>query len=179
MKKPDYLEIEFAMPFYELYYPDLYNDNKLQKNPFELEELCQKLNTKIDFELLYKTYETTKDEEGEIMVYHSFETEERFIYIDLLKDKYDQMNMVTIAVRIKYSEKKSIKETLEKLYFKSTTRSDWQEDYFNQSLWQKVKGINREYKQNITQVISTVYKDSIRLKKHFREGVEITKNSIK
>lgn len=176
MNKPDFLEIEFAMPFYELYYPDLYNDLKLPKNPFEMEELCLKLNTSIDFELLYKTYETARDEEGEIMVYHSDESDEVFIYIDLLKDKYDQMNMVTIGVRIREIEKESIRETLEKLYFKSTTRSDWQEDYFNQTLWRKVKGLKREYKQNITQVITTEMKDFIRLKKHYKGGTEITQS---
>ncbi len=176
MKKPEFLEIEFAMPFYELYYLDLYNDNKLPKNPFELRELCQLLNTEIDFNSLYENYEKTKDNEGEIMVYHSTDSDDRFILIDLLKDKYDLMNMVTVGVRIKETEKELIRKVLEKLYFKSTTRSDWQEDYFNQSLWRKVKGQNREYKQNISQKVITDYKESIRLKRHYKSGIDITKS---
>ena len=45
------------------------------------------------------------------------------------------MAMVLLDVRIKTVDKTAIKDILEKLYFKSTTRSDFQEDYFNQSLF--------------------------------------------
>lgn len=174
MQKPEYLEIEFAMPFYELYYPDLYNDNKLPKNPFELEELCNLMDTAIDFNKLYYLYESYKSNEGEILIFHSNSNNERFIFIDLFKDLHDQMNMVKLGVRIKELEKEQIRKVLEKLYFKSTTRSDWQEDYFNQSLWRTAQNNTNVYKLPITQKIVTEYKEFIRYKKHFRGGNEIT-----
>lgn len=176
MNKPEYLEIEFAMPFYELFYPDLYNDNKLPKNPFELEELCELMGTSIDFDQLYCLYESYKDNEGEILIFHSNSTNERFIFIDLFKDMYDQMNMVKLGVRIKEQEKDLIRGVLEKLYFKSTTRSDWQEDYFNQTLWRTAKNMTNEYKLPVTQKMITEYKEFVRYKKHFRGGNEITES---
>jgi hypothetical protein len=35
---PEFVELEFCMPFYEMYYPDFWNDNKLPKNPFDWQE---------------------------------------------------------------------------------------------------------------------------------------------
>jgi hypothetical protein len=46
MPIPEYVELEFMMPFYEMYFPDTWNDNNLPKNPFELMELCEALNIK-------------------------------------------------------------------------------------------------------------------------------------
>jgi hypothetical protein len=44
------------------------------------------------------------------------------------------MAMVTFGVRVKMEDKREVKDILKPLYFKSTTRSDFQEDYFNASL---------------------------------------------
>lgn len=173
--KPEYLEIEFAMPFYELYFPDLYNDNNLPKNPFELLELSNHLNTEVDFDLLFEAYENDSNE-GEIFIFHDQDSDERFICLDLLKDEYDQMNMITIGVRIRQSDYLETRRILEKLYFKSTTRSDWQEDYFNQTLYRKVNNFSRQYKQRVTQKSITEFKESIRLKRHFKSGKDVTKS---
>ena len=126
--------MEFAMPFYELYFPDTWNDNNLEKNPFELIELSQELNIKLDIDFLFKTYEDTEYKKGDIYVFYQNNNKEIFIYFDLLKDEFDQMAMITFAVRIKTDIKNQVKDILMKFYFKSTTRSDFQEDYFNQSL---------------------------------------------
>ncbi|WP_282133851.1 hypothetical protein [Cellulophaga baltica] len=130
---PDFVEVEFAMPFYEMYYPLL--DYDCEIDPFELKELCNFLSIKLDTELLFNEYEKTKIEEGNIHIYFSEINKDIFIYFDLLKDKYDQMDMVIIGVRIKTDDLTKTREILHNLYFKSTTRSDIQEDYFNQSLW--------------------------------------------
>jgi hypothetical protein len=56
MKIPEYIEMSFAMPFYEFYYPDTWNNNNLAKNPYELIELTQKLNINLDPDFLFTTY---------------------------------------------------------------------------------------------------------------------------
>jgi hypothetical protein len=135
MTKPEYVELEFAMPFYEMYFPDTWNDNKLPKNPFELIELCEKLMIKLDTGFLYEEYEKTEYKKGDIYIFYATSDRDIFLYFDLLKDEYDQMAMVVIGVRIKTIDRETVREVLEKFYFKSTTRSDFQEDYFNHSLY--------------------------------------------
>jgi hypothetical protein len=134
MNIPEYVEMEFAMPFYEFYFPDTWNDNKLSKKPFELIELAQKLDIVLDTDFLYRMYEETEYKNGDIYFFYQNNNKEIFIYFDLLKDEFDQMAMVNFGVRVETQAKGEIKEILKKLYFKSTTRSDFQEDYFNQSL---------------------------------------------
>ncbi len=135
MTIPEYVELEFMMPFYEMYFPDTWNDNKLPKNPFELIELCDYLNIKLDTDFLYDEYELTDYKKGDIYIFYPFDRKDIFIYFDLLKDEYDQMAMVLLGVRLKTVDKINIKDILKKLYFKSTTRSNFHEDYFNQSLF--------------------------------------------
>jgi hypothetical protein len=130
---PEFVEVEFAMPFYEMYYPVL--DYDCDIDPFELNELCDFLSIKINTQLVFNEYEKTKIEEGDINIYFSHLNKNIFLYLDLLKDKYDQMDMIVIGVRIKTIDLEKVRSILHKLYFKSTTRSDIQEDYFNQSLW--------------------------------------------
>ena len=128
------MEMEFAMPFYELYFPDTWNDNNLSKNPFELIELSQMLNINIDTDFLFKIYDETEFKKGDVYIFYQNDNIEIFIYFDLLKDEFDQMAMINFGVRVKTEIKYQVKEILKKLYFKSTTRTDFQEDYFNQSL---------------------------------------------
>lgn len=135
MTKPEFVELEFALPFYEMYHPDTWNDKNLPRNPFELQELCEKLKIKLDTDFLYDAYENTEYKKGDIYIFYADATRDIFLYFDLLKDEYDQMAMVLIGVRVKTAEKEAVREILEKLYFKSTTRSDFSEDYFNQSLY--------------------------------------------
>jgi hypothetical protein len=133
--KTEYVELEFSMPFYEMYFPDTWNDSNLPKNPFELTELCDSMSIILDTDFLYKEYEATKYKKGDIYIFYPDNNSNIFIYFDLYKDQYDQMAMIVLGVRIKTVNKSIIKPILEKLYFKSTTRSDFQEDYFNQSLY--------------------------------------------
>lgn len=135
MTIPEYVELQFMLPFYEMYFPDTWNDNNLKRNPFELLELCKCLNIKLDTDFLYNEYESTENKKGNIYIFYSNNNKNFFIYFDFLKDEYDQMAMVLLGVRVKTIDKKRIKDILKKLYFKSTTRSDFQEDYFNQSLY--------------------------------------------
>jgi hypothetical protein len=135
MIKPEYVELEFSMPFYEMYFSDTWNDGNLPKNPFELTELCDSMGIILDTDILYKEYEAAKYKEGDIYIFYLNNNKDIFIYFDLYKDQYDQMAMIVLGVRIKTVNKSIVKPILEKLYFKSTTRSDFQEDYFNQSFY--------------------------------------------
>lgn len=135
-KLAEFVEIEFAMPFYEIYYPTL--DYDCAKAPLELKELCEFLSIKIDTKSLFTEYEDTKIEEGNIHFYFSNSDNNIFLFFDLHKDKYDQMEMIIIGARIKTINLKKAKEILHKLYFKSTTRSSIKEDYFNQNRWRLV-----------------------------------------
>jgi len=138
LELPEFVELEFALPFYEMYFPDTYNDNKLPKNPFELRKLAEELHIRLDTDFLFKTYEQTEYGKGDIFVFYSQQSKDTFIYFDLLKDEHDQMNMIVLGVRVPIADREKIREKLWELYFKSTTRSDFQEDYFNQSLWRVV-----------------------------------------
>jgi hypothetical protein len=151
MNIPEYVEMEFAMPFYEFYFEDTWNDKALPKNPFELKALSQKLNIILDCDFLFSEYEDTKIKAGDIYIFYQNNNKEIFMYFDLLKDEYDQMAMVTFGVRVKMENKREIKDILKQLYFKSTTRSDFQEDYFNASLnrvaTDRIPNQNRKVKQ--------------------------------
>ena len=134
MKKPDYVELSFSMPFYEMYYPVDNWDESLPKKPTVLLELCQEMSIKIDLEFLFSEFEATKVNQGNIYIFYRSDKKESFIYFDFFKDLTDQMAMIQLGVRIKTVNKTAIKTILEKLYFKSSTRSNFQEDYFNQLL---------------------------------------------
>lgn len=136
MLDPQFVEIEFSMPFYEMYFPDTWNDNNLVRNPFELIELGQYLNIIIDTNLLYDYYTSTPINKGDIYIfYKSLEDKNLFIYFDLFKDSIDQMAMIRFGVRIKKSDYENVKKILNKLYFKSTTRTSIKEDYFNNYMY--------------------------------------------
>jgi hypothetical protein len=66
MKKPEYVELSFSLPFYELYFLTENWDETLPKTPTELLELCQEMEIKIDPEFLYTQFDTTKINHGNI-----------------------------------------------------------------------------------------------------------------
>ena len=134
MEKPEYVELSFSMPFYEMYYPVDNWDESFSKKPPVLLELCHAMSIKIDLEFLFSEFEDTKINQGNIYIFYLSDKNESFIYFDFFKDPTDQMAMIQLGVRIKIVNKTAIKKNLEKLYFKSTTRSNFQEDYFNQLL---------------------------------------------
>ena len=101
----EFVEVEFALSFFDMYYPLL--DEDCEIHPIELIELCQFLSIKLNTEFLYKEYRNTKIDEGNIHIYFSNANPDIFIYFDLLKDKYDQMDMVVLGVRIKTSDLKN------------------------------------------------------------------------
>ena len=140
MNIPEYVEMVFSMPFYEFYFPDTWNDHNLPKNPLELVELCQMLDIYLDTEFLYQHYDVTAPKEGDIYFFYQNNNQEIVIYFDLHKDEFDQMAMVKFGVRVKSAIKNDVKEILDRLYFKSTTRSSFKEDYFNQSLFRIASG---------------------------------------
>ena len=134
MKKPEFVELSFIMPFYEMYFPVDNWDENLPKKPKELIDLCKEMKINIDVEFLYSEYNTTKINQGNSYIFYKSTKKDSFIYFDFHKDPTDQMAMIQLGVRVKTEYKTKIKSILEKLYFKSTTRSNFQEDYFNELL---------------------------------------------
>lgn len=158
MKKPGFVEVEFVMPIGEMYFPDCWNANNLPRNPFELSELSSALEIIFDPNFILDTYDKLPIERGDAYVFYSSRSKDIFLYFDLLKDKYDQMTMIQLGVRIPTERLPEIRPLIEKLYFKSTTRSDWQEDYYNQTLWRNVTDRNPAMKRKVH---------------HFENGIEV------
>ena len=94
----NYRQRLFTTPFYEMYFLDTWNDNKLPGNPLELIELSAHLDIKIDTEFLYSEYERTDYMKGDNYIFYASDRKDIFIYFDLHRDKYDQMAMVLLDV---------------------------------------------------------------------------------
>lgn len=134
MKKPEFVELSFALPFYEIYFSDYWNDNSSPTIPLELLELCDCTNVELNTQFLYDEYVKLQDGQRDIFIFYSKSSKDIFLYIDLFKEDTDQVGMIIIEVRVKTIDKERIKRILEKLYFKSSIRSNFSEDYFIQKL---------------------------------------------
>ncbi len=140
--KPSFIEFSFKMPFYEIYFSEDWILPNLERNPDELNELCESLNIKIDTDLLYEIYDNLPIEKPNIQIFYAEESKEEFIYLDLFKEKTDQMSVILFGVRLQSKKAKKIKKTMMKLYVKSRVRSNFEEDYFNSMLFREVQKLN-------------------------------------
>ena len=138
MFTPEFVEISFLMPFFELYYPADDWENETLKNTDDFMALCNAMNVKIDVEKLKDTFLETKSRQGDIYVYFAKNTKDVFMTFDFAKDPTDQMATYVLGYRIKYENLEEIKKLIQPIYFKSSTRSAYQEDYFNRYLQQLV-----------------------------------------
>ena len=134
MMIPEFVEISFLMPFFELYYPADDWENETLKNTDDFMSLCNTMNVKIDVEKLKDIFLETKSGQGDIYVYYAKNTKDVFMTFDFAKDPTDQMATYVLGYRIKYENLEEIKKLIQPIYFKSTTRSAYQEDYFNKQL---------------------------------------------
>jgi hypothetical protein len=134
-KIPEFVEVSFSMPFYDIYFEDeSWDESKFEKCPTELLAICKALDIHIDTNLLYEEYNKNLYVGGDIHIFYSKENAESFIYFDLLRDKFDQMAMVFIGIRFQVSDLTSIKEKILSLYFKANVHTDLTEDYFSNKL---------------------------------------------
>ncbi len=116
-----YIEIELMISFNELNFPDSFSNPALPGDPFEIGELCKELNIHMDFVNVDEIYENTYEDSGETLVFYSNTSRELFLYINLFRDKYDQLNMVTLGVRAKIENSSKVKNIMENLYYRSST----------------------------------------------------------
>ena len=131
---PEFLEISFLMPFLELYYPADDWGNETLKNIDNFMALCNAMDVKMDAGKLKAIFLKTKSGQGDIYVYYAKGTKDVFMTFDFAKDPTDQMGTFVLGLRIKHENLEEIKKLIHPIYFKSTTRSAYQEDYFNKQL---------------------------------------------
>lgn len=142
LKKYDYSRIcrkkFFNAIFFELYYPADDWENETRKNTDDFMSLCNHMNIKMDADKLKDVFLETKSGQGDIYVNFAKNTEDVFMTFDFAKDLTDQMATFVLGLRIKYENLEKIKKFIQPIYFKSSTRSSYQEDYFNRYLQQLV-----------------------------------------
>lgn len=130
----DFVEFSFCLPVFDLFY--LKWEDNLTKSGKELKEICQILKIEIDVEFIESEY--WKEDNNNVFIFHSKTSVNNFILLDLLKDDYDQCNMITIAVRVHKDFDIIIRDLLLTLYKKSSPRSNFQIDYFNNHYYRQV-----------------------------------------
>ncbi len=116
--------------FYEIWDTiDLKPDGK------EIGFITKLLDIKWNKEKIEKDY---WDETNEVQVYHSSDDREIFVYFDMIRDPYDQCDMISLGIRCHRDSDNIVRDKLLELYLKSSPRSNFQIDYFNQSLYMTV-----------------------------------------
>jgi hypothetical protein len=117
---PEFVEISFSIPFYDIYFEDeSWDESKFEKCPTELLAICKALDIYLDTNFLYDEYNKNLYVGGDIHIFYSKENAESFIYFDLQRDKFDQMAMVFVGIRFRVKDLTSIKEKILPLYFKA------------------------------------------------------------
>jgi CRISPR/Cas system CMR subunit Cmr6 (Cas7 group RAMP superfamily) len=133
MEVPEFVEIEFSMPFYEIYFETGSDLDNQEPNPIIFLQIAKYLSINFDAYFLYNKYVFTQINQGDIYIYLA-KNENIFLFLDLYKPADDQMAMIRIGFRIRSEDLTIIKEKLMEIYFRSPPRSAFQEDYFNQNL---------------------------------------------
>jgi hypothetical protein len=134
MMIPEFVEISFKMPFYDIYFEDhSWDEDKYEKEPTELIELCNVLGIELDTNFLYEEYNKNIYAGGDIYVFYALENNS-FIYFDLISDPTDQSAMVFIGIRFLFDDYLKIKEKIQSLYFEAKVHTDLTEDYFQHKI---------------------------------------------
>jgi hypothetical protein len=132
--KRDYVEFSFHLPIADLFY-DRWDEDPLKPDGKEINSICDLLHVKIEKEKIEKKF---YDQENSAEVYHGISNSEVFIYFDLSRDPLDQCMMIHLGVRCTCELDEKVRDKLLELYKKLTPRSNFEIDYFNQSLYAKV-----------------------------------------
>jgi hypothetical protein len=132
----NYVEFSFSLPINDLFY-EKWDENVLKLDGHEINGIADVLNVPINNTQIEKDYWNHTDN---VEVYHSNNDREAFIMFDLIQDQYDQCNMIHLGVRCHRSNDEKIRDSLLKLYKKRDPRSNFEIDYFNQSIYRKIFG---------------------------------------
>lgn len=134
MHKPKYIEYSFRLPFYELYYPSMDFLDADPQDTSQIEKVLAALGININLNWLFEYYNNLPTSQNSVFVAYSKTNPEQFLFLDLFKDPTDQMSVITFGIRLAYGSKTTLKKLLAPIYLKSTTRSNFEEDYFNHKL---------------------------------------------
>lgn len=133
-KMKNYVEFSFCLPINDLFY-EKWDDIQPKPDGREIKQINSILNTNIDIAYIEQNY---WDETNNVEVYHSVDDREVFIYFDLIRDIYDQCDMIYLGIRCNIEKEIEIRDILLSLYKKRNPRSNFNIDYFNQSFYHKV-----------------------------------------
>jgi hypothetical protein len=132
--KIDYVEFSFHLPILDLFY-ERWDEDPLKPDRKEIDSICDLLQIKIEKEKIEKKF---YDQENSVEVFHGISNSETFIYFGLARDPQDQCMMIHLGVRCNRELDEKVRDKLLELYKKLTPRSNFEIDYFNQSLYAQV-----------------------------------------
>lgn len=132
--KYKYVEFSFCLPINDLFY-EICDTIDLKPDGKEIDFITKLLDIKWNKEKVEKDY---WDDTNEVQVYHSSVDREIFVYFDMIRDPHDQCDMIFIGIRCHRDSDSIVRDKLLELYLKSSPRSNFQIDYFNQSLYMTV-----------------------------------------
>ncbi|MFN5416203.1 MAG: hypothetical protein ACK5B9_04040 [Flavobacteriia bacterium] len=127
----EYVEFSFCLPINDLFY-EKWDDDFLKADGKEIFFVSNTLGIILDKEKIENNY---WEETNNVEVFHSSQDIETFIYFDLIRDSYDQCDMVFLGVRCNKKFDNLVRGKLLELYSKRNPRSNFQIDYFNQTLY--------------------------------------------
>ena len=130
----NYVEFSFCLPINDLFY-EKWDEAKPRPDGKEIADVSQILGVTFDKGQIERDYWA---ETNNVEVYHSNVDKEVFIIFDLIRDPYDQGDMIVIGIRCNRENDEEIRDRLLSLYKKRDPRSNFTIDYFNQSLYRKV-----------------------------------------
>jgi hypothetical protein len=132
--KKNYVEFSFHLPIADLFY-ERWDEDPLKRDGKEINSIGDLLHIKIDKAKIEKKF---RSQENSVEVFHGTLNIETFIYFDLERDPQDQCMMVHLGVRCSRELDEKVRDKLLELYKKLTPRSNFEIDYFNQSLYAQV-----------------------------------------
>jgi DNA adenine methylase len=130
----NYVEFSFCLPINDLFY-EKWDEDKPKPDGKEITSISKTLRATFDQGEIEKDY---WGQTNNVEVYHSKDDKEVFIMFYLIRDPYDQCDMIYIGVRCNRRDDIEIRDVLLSLYKKGNARSNFEIDYFNQSLYRQI-----------------------------------------
>jgi len=104
----NYVEFSFCLPINDLFY-EKWDEDKPKPDGKEITTISTTLNVTFDKEQIEKNY---WDKTNNAEVYHSRDDKEVFIMFDLIRDPYDQCDLIYIGVRCNRRYDNEIRDAL-------------------------------------------------------------------
>ena len=130
----NYVEFSFCLPINDLFY-EKWNEDRPKPDGKEIASIANILKVTFDKGQIEKDY---WDQTNNVEVFHSKDDKEVFIMFDLIRDPYDQCDMIYMGIRCSRTDDNEIRDILLSLYKKRDPRSNFEIDYFNQSLYRQI-----------------------------------------